>query len=81
MSNNKLSPAPRRRSLHMPRGFYPLLDAALVFVSFAIAYYVRYELQIISPVQEFNRAPFAPYSCRNWKLRTEPSLKMSYQPP
>jgi exopolysaccharide biosynthesis polyprenyl glycosylphosphotransferase len=61
MSNSKLSPVPQRSQLHMPKGFYPALDAVLVFVAFAIAYYARYELQIISPVQEFNRAPFVPY--------------------
>jgi exopolysaccharide biosynthesis polyprenyl glycosylphosphotransferase len=62
MSSSKLSPVPpTRKTFYMPRGFYPLLDVILVFVSFALAYYARYELQIISPVQEFNRAPFVPY--------------------
>ena len=45
----------------MPKGFYPILDAVLVFVGFALAYYVRYELQIIRPVFDPNRAPFEPY--------------------
>ncbi|MBI5667571.1 MAG: sugar transferase [Chloroflexi bacterium] len=45
----------------MPRGFWPLLDFALVFVAFAIAYYMRYELQLIRQVFEVNRAPFGPY--------------------
>jgi len=61
MSNPKLSPAPRRTNFHTPRGFYPILDAALVFVSFALAYYARYELQLIRPVFDPNRAPFEPY--------------------
>ncbi len=45
----------------MPPGFYPALDAALVFVAFALAYYLRYELQIIRAVDGANRAPFLPY--------------------
>lgn len=39
----------------------PLLDAALVFVAFALAYIVRYDLQIIRAVLEFNRSAFEPY--------------------
>ncbi len=58
MSNETLPP---RRSLYMPRGFWPLVDFALVFVAFAIAYYMRYELQLIRQVFEVNRAPFEPY--------------------
>lgn len=45
----------------MPKGFWPLLDFVLVFVAFAIAYYIRYDLQLIRPVFEINRAPFEPY--------------------
>lgn len=52
---------PSRRNIFMPKGFWPLLDFALVFVAFAIAYYMRYELQLIRQVFEVNRAPFAPY--------------------
>lgn len=58
MANETIPP---RRSLYMPRGFWPLLDFALVFVAFAIAYYMRYELQLIRQVFEVNRAPFEPY--------------------
>jgi exopolysaccharide biosynthesis polyprenyl glycosylphosphotransferase len=61
MSSDKLSPAPTRKDFYMPRGFYPLLDAALVFIAFAAAYYARYELQLIRPVFDPNRAPFQPY--------------------
>ncbi|MDX1993895.1 MAG: sugar transferase [bacterium] len=39
----------------------PLADAALAFLAFALAYYVRYELEILRPLLEINRAPFAPY--------------------
>ncbi len=41
--------------------FLPLLDASLAFVAYLLAYYLRYELQIITPVNEVNRAHFAPY--------------------
>jgi exopolysaccharide biosynthesis polyprenyl glycosylphosphotransferase len=61
MSSSKLSPVPTRRSLYMPRGFWPLVDVVLIFVSFAIAYYVRYELQIIRPVFDGYRAGIEPY--------------------
>src|SRR5689334_7124508 len=61
MSNPKLSPVPRRNPIYMPKGFYAVLDATLVFVSFALAYYARYELQLIRPVFDPNRAPFEPY--------------------
>lgn len=39
----------------------PLVDAALALLAFVVAYGVRYELQILRPVFEFNRAPFEPY--------------------
>jgi len=39
----------------------PTVDAVLAFAAFGIAYFVRYELQLIAPVLEFNRAPFEPY--------------------
>ncbi|MBK9748482.1 MAG: sugar transferase [Chloroflexi bacterium] len=39
----------------------PTVDALLAFAAFGIAYFVRYELQLIAPVLEFNRAPFEPY--------------------
>lgn len=59
MSSTNLIPP--KRNLYMPAGFYPVLDMLLVFVAFAIAYYIRYELQIIRPVFDPNRAPFQPY--------------------
>ncbi|GIL14357.1 MAG: sugar transferase [Chloroflexi bacterium] len=52
---------PPRRSLYMPKGFWPLVDVALVFVAFAAAHYMRYELQLIRAVDGANRAPFGPY--------------------
>lgn len=39
----------------------PLVDALLAFAAFGLAYFVRYELQLIRAVLEFNRAPFEPY--------------------
>ncbi len=39
----------------------PLADAALTVLAFVLAYFIRYELQILRPVFEVNRAPFAPY--------------------
>jgi exopolysaccharide biosynthesis polyprenyl glycosylphosphotransferase len=39
----------------------PLIDAALALLAFALAYIVRYQLQILRPVYEFNNAPFEPY--------------------
>lgn len=39
----------------------PLVDAILVFAAFGLAYYVRYELQILRPVFEANIATFTPY--------------------
>lgn len=62
MSSTRLSSVPPpQQNFHMPKGFYPLLDIVLVFVSFAMAYYARYELQLIRPVYDPNRAPFIPY--------------------
>ncbi len=61
MNGEKLGSPPIRKQFYMPKGFYPLLDAALVFVAFAMAYYARYELQLIRPVFDPNRAPFEPY--------------------
>jgi exopolysaccharide biosynthesis polyprenyl glycosylphosphotransferase len=39
----------------------PALDAILAFAAYGVAYIMRYDLQLISPVNEFNRAQFAPY--------------------
>jgi len=49
------------RSLSGHRWLFPLLDTLLIFAAYAIAYYVRYELQILFPVGEAYRAPFQPY--------------------
>ncbi len=61
MSSNKLSPVPQRRDLYMPKWFWPALDVVLVFAAFALAYYTRYELQLIRPVFDGYRAGFDPY--------------------
>lgn len=50
-----------KRNFYLPPGFYPILDVVIVFISFVLAYHVRYELQIIRPVGEAFRAPFEPY--------------------
>ena len=51
----------KRREWKEPVWLMPLLDIALAFVAFGLAYIVRYELQIIRPVGEAFRAPFSPY--------------------
>jgi len=61
MNSRKMTAVTERKSIFMPRGFYPILDAVLVFISFILAYLLRYEAQIIRPVFEINRAPFEPY--------------------
>ncbi len=38
-----------------------LVDGLLVWLSFALSYYLRYELQFLRPVDEINTAPFGPY--------------------
>ncbi|MFQ3566051.1 MAG: sugar transferase [Aggregatilineales bacterium] len=47
--------------LKEPPWLMPVVDAALAFTAFMIAYVVRYQFQIILPVFEFNAAPFGPY--------------------
>ncbi len=44
-----------------PPWLLPMIDIALAFASFIIAYFVRYDLQIIRPVFDPNRAGFEPY--------------------
>lgn len=51
----------RHTHFHMPKGFYHLLDIALVLIGFGLAYYARYEWQVARPLLEPNRAPFLPY--------------------
>jgi exopolysaccharide biosynthesis polyprenyl glycosylphosphotransferase len=41
--------------------YMPFIDVALASASFVLAYIIRYQLQILRPVNEFNRAPFEPY--------------------
>lgn len=49
------------RTIAESRKLMPVLDVTLAFAAFALAYLVRYELQIIRPVFDPNRAPFLPY--------------------
>ena len=44
-----------------PRWLFPLIDAALAFLVFGIAYYLRYELQLIRPVFDPVQRQFTPY--------------------
>ena len=44
-----------------PRWLFPLIDAALAFVAFGLAYVLRYELQIILPLPEPIQRDFSPY--------------------
>ena len=44
-----------------PGWLFPVLDAALAFVAFALAFVLRYELQIIRPVLDPRQADFIPY--------------------
>ncbi|MCC6805326.1 MAG: hypothetical protein IT319_20770, partial [Anaerolineae bacterium] len=53
--------ARKRREWKEPLWLMPLVDMALAFLAFALAYVVRYNLQIIRPVDEAFRAPFEPY--------------------
>jgi exopolysaccharide biosynthesis polyprenyl glycosylphosphotransferase len=46
---------------NLPEWAPPLIDFGLILAAFALAYYVRYELQLLRPVDEFNRAPFDPF--------------------
>ncbi len=50
-----------RRDWKEPQWLMPLVDVGLAFLAFGLAYFVRYNLQILRPVDEVNRAPFAPY--------------------
>ncbi|MEO8392527.1 MAG: hypothetical protein ABI700_06005, partial [Chloroflexota bacterium] len=50
-----------RREWKEPQWLMPLIDALLVVLAFVLAYVARYDLQILRPVDEPNRAPFHPY--------------------
>ncbi len=39
----------------------PLIDVAFVLIAFRLAYSLRYAIQFIRPLDEFNFAPFEPY--------------------
>lgn len=53
--------ARKRRALKEPVWLMPLIDISLAFAAVLIAYFIRYELQILRPLLEINRAPFEPY--------------------
>ncbi|MEP7294142.1 MAG: sugar transferase, partial [Chloroflexota bacterium] len=53
--------ARKRREWKEPTWLMPALDVALALVAFALAYVIRYDLQILRPLDEAFRAPFAPY--------------------
>ncbi len=44
-----------------PGWLMPLVDVVLVFAAFLLAYYVRYDLQILRPILEINSSSFQPY--------------------
>lgn len=44
-----------------PRWLFPVIDAALAFLVFGLAYLLRYELQIIRPALDPGQRAFAPY--------------------
>ena len=50
-----------RRGWKEPQWLMPLVDVLLTLAAFGLAYFVRYNLQILRPVDEINRAPFDPY--------------------
>ncbi len=45
----------------IPRWVMPVTDILLVFIAFGLAYYVRYDLQVLRPVFEINQVSFEPY--------------------
>ncbi|MBL8134514.1 MAG: hypothetical protein JNL42_21825, partial [Anaerolineae bacterium] len=55
------SPSSTTSEVFEPLWLLPLIDVLLALVSFVIGYLIRYELQILRPVFELNRAPFEPY--------------------
>jgi exopolysaccharide biosynthesis polyprenyl glycosylphosphotransferase len=44
-----------------PWWLMPVIDLALALAAFGLAYFVRYELQVLRPLLEINRAAFHPY--------------------
>ncbi len=53
--------SPSKQEIFEPLWLMPLADALLALLAFVVGYLIRYELQILRPVFEFNRAPFEPY--------------------
>ncbi len=50
-----------RRAFKEPHWLMALIDMGLAFAAFGLAYIMRYDLQILRPVDEPFRAPFHPY--------------------
>jgi exopolysaccharide biosynthesis polyprenyl glycosylphosphotransferase len=62
MSKNDIIHIPYESNDHPVRGWRIMLgDAILILVSFLVSYYLRYNVQLLYPVDEVNNAPFAPY--------------------
>lgn len=53
--------ASRSLVIHWPGWLPPLIDFILILAAFLLGHYVRYTLQLLRPVDEFNRAPFEPF--------------------
>lgn len=50
-----------RHPLPEPRWLMPLIDVLLAAAAFGLAYFIRYRLQILRPVNEPFQSPFEPY--------------------
>ncbi len=53
--------AHRALVVNLPDWVPPFIDFLLIMAAFVLAHYVRYELQILRPVDELFRAPFEPF--------------------
>ncbi|MBW4437031.1 MAG: sugar transferase [Pleurocapsa minor GSE-CHR-MK-17-07R] len=56
-----MTPQKRAHKLIEPTWLMPALDIVLAFLAFILAYIVRYQLQLLRPVYEFNSAPLDAY--------------------
>ncbi len=54
-------PPPRPRRSPLPAWVLPLVDFLLALLAFVLGYFVRYQLNLLRPVLEYNQAPFEPY--------------------
>src|SRR5579862_6662474 len=44
-----------------PQWLMPLIDIGLAMVAFGLAFVLRYDFQLLRPLDEANRSPFPPY--------------------